>query len=127
MEEEGEKRKPDNNDVFSKSSMKKPKEEAKTEPTLTVEVEEEEVEEFFAILRRIQVAVKYFNKVNGASGSGCGGREITKDVDRKCSDEIPGDNEEMKEKQKQKDVEENNKGFDLNMEPYDPHDENNSS
>nr|GMD15299.1 NRR repressor homolog 1-like [Ipomoea batatas] len=32
--------------------------------------EEEEVEEFFAILRRIQVAVKYFGKVNGESGGG---------------------------------------------------------
>nr|GLL32178.1 NRR repressor homolog 1-like [Ipomoea trifida] len=32
------------------------------------EEEEEEVEEFFAILRRIQVAVKYFGKVNGESG-----------------------------------------------------------
>ncbi|MCE3049340.1 hypothetical protein HAX54_044659 [Datura stramonium] len=110
MEEEGEKRKPKDNDVVPKSATKKPREE------FTEEVAEEEVEEFFAILRRIQVAVKYFNKVDGASGSG---RKMTEDIDRKCSDEIVGDNIEMKEKEKE------NKGFDLNMEPYDP--ENNSS
>ncbi|KAK4358324.1 hypothetical protein RND71_023934 [Anisodus tanguticus] len=112
MEDEGEKRKPHNNDIVSEPSKKKLKEETE----LTEEVAEEEVEEFFAILRRIQVAVKYFSNVYGASGSG---RKMTEDIDRKCSDEIVDDNEE-------KDVEEN-KGFDLNMEPYDPHDQNNSS
>ncbi|KAK4376467.1 hypothetical protein RND71_002763 [Anisodus tanguticus] len=116
MEDEREKRKPDNNDVVLISAMKKPKEEVKTE--LTEEVAEEEVEEFFAILRRIQVAVKYFSKIDGASGSG-GGRKMTENIDRKCTDEIVGDNEE---KITEKDVEEH-KGFDLNMEPYDPHDQ----
>ncbi|KAL3367919.1 hypothetical protein AABB24_009003 [Solanum stoloniferum] len=127
MESEGEKRKPDNNDVVSTSATKKPKEETEE---LTEEVGEEEVEEFFAILRRIQVAVKYFNRVDGASTSG---RKMTEEIDQKLSDEIIGDNEDMKEKEKEKEneknVEENNKGFDLNMEPYNPHDdhENNSS
>ncbi|KAG5603815.1 hypothetical protein H5410_025307 [Solanum commersonii] len=122
MESEGEKRKPDNNDVVSTSATKKPKEETEE---LTEEVAEEEVEEFFAILRRIQVAVKYFNRVDGASTSG---RKMTEEIDQKLSDEIIGDNEDMKEKEKEN-VEENNKGFDLNMEPYNPHDdhENNSS
>ncbi|XP_059315953.1 uncharacterized protein LOC132066752 isoform X2 [Lycium ferocissimum] len=117
MEDEGEKRKSeDNNDVFSEAAKKKQKEEMKTE-----EVAEEEVEEFFAILRRIQVAVKYFSKdVDGASGSG--GRKMTVDIDRKCSDEIVGDNEEKKEK----DDDQENKGFDLNMDPCDPHDQNSS-
>ncbi|KAM3328381.1 protein NIM1-INTERACTING 2 [Capsicum galapagoense] len=113
--EEGEKRKQDDNDVVSKSAMKKPKEETELK-----EVEEEEVEEFFAILRRIQIAVKYFNKVDGASGSGRGGcdeRKMTNDIDRKCIDEIIGDNEEIKEKEK------NKLGLDLNMKPYDPHEE----
>ncbi|PHU02028.1 hypothetical protein BC332_27279 [Capsicum chinense] len=111
--EEGEKRKQDDNDVVSKSAMKKPKEETELK-------EEEEVEEFFAILRRIKIAVKYFNKVDGASGSdrgGCDERKMTNDIDRKCIDEIIGDNEEIKEKEK------NKLGFDLNMKPYDPHEE----
>ncbi|XP_031101169.1 NRR repressor homolog 1-like [Ipomoea triloba] len=43
-----------------------------------VAAEEEEVEEFFAILRRIQVAVKYFGKVNGESGGG--GRKATAEM-----------------------------------------------
>ncbi|XP_059315952.1 uncharacterized protein LOC132066752 isoform X1 [Lycium ferocissimum] len=129
MEDEGEKRKSeDNNDVFSEAAKKKQKEEMKTE-----EVAEEEVEEFFAILRRIQVAVKYFSKdVDGASGSG--GRKMTVDIDRKCSDEIVGDNEEKKEKDDdqenkgfdEKDDDQENKGFDLNMDPCDPHDQNSS-
>ncbi|XP_055805501.1 protein NIM1-INTERACTING 2 [Solanum dulcamara] len=119
MESEGEKRKPGNNDVVSTSATKKPKEETEE---LTEEVAEEEVEEFFAILRRIHVAVKYFNKVDGASTNG---RKMTENIHSKFSDDIVGDNEE---KEKKKDVEENNKGFDLNMEPNDPHDhENNSS
>ncbi|XP_015162733.1 protein NIM1-INTERACTING 2-like [Solanum tuberosum] len=123
MESEGEKRKPDNNDVVLTSATKKPKEETEE---LTEEVAEEEVEEFFAILRRIQVAVKYFNRVDGASTSG---RKMTEEIDQKLSDEIIGDNEDMKEKENEKNVEENNKGFDLNKEPYNPHDdhENNSS
>lgn len=119
MESEGEKRKPANNDVVSTSATKKPKEETEE---LTEEVAEEEVEEFFAILRRLQVAVKYFNKVDGATTSG---RKMTEGIHRKFSDDIVGVNGK---KEKEKDVEENNKGFDLNMEPYDPHDhENNSS
>ncbi|TMW80195.1 hypothetical protein EJD97_022962, partial [Solanum chilense] len=117
-------RKPNDNDVVSTSATKKLKEETEE---LTEAVAEEEVEEFFAILRRIQVAVKYFNRVDGASSSG---RKMTEEIDQKLSDEIIGDNEDMKEKEKEKNVEENSKGFDLNMEPYNyPHDdhENNSS
>ncbi|OIS97926.1 PREDICTED: uncharacterized protein LOC109222543 [Nicotiana attenuata] len=89
MEDEGEKRKPENNDVnVSETAKKKPKEEMKTES-----ISEEEVEEFFAILRRIKVAVKYFSsKVDGASGSG--GRKMTYDIEQKCSDEFIGDNNE---------------------------------
>lgn len=113
MESEGEKREQDNNNNDVVSTSKKPKEETEK---LTEEVAEEEVEEFFAILRRIQVAVKYFTRVGGASSSG---RKMTEDIDRKFSDDIVGDNKEIKEKN----VEENNKGFDLNIEPRD---ENNS-
>nr|XP_010320771.1 uncharacterized protein LOC104647288 [Solanum lycopersicum] len=122
MESEGEKRKPNNNDVVSTSATKKPKEETEE---LTEEVAEGEVEEFFAILRRIQVAVKYFNRVDGASSSG---RKMTEEIDQKLSDEIIGDNEDMKEKEKEKNVEENSKGFDLNIEPYNnPHDDHESN
>ncbi|XP_060215813.1 uncharacterized protein LOC132642790 [Lycium barbarum] len=117
-DERGKRKSEDNNHVYSEAAKKKQKEEMKTE-----EVAEEEVEEFFAILRRIQIAVKYFSKdVDGASGSGSGGRKMTVDIDRKCSDEIVGDNEEKKEK----DDDQENKGFDLNMDPCDPHDQNNS-
>lgn len=116
MEDEGEKRKPENNDVnVSETAKKKLKEEMKTE-LISEEVAEEEVEEFFAILRRIQVAVKYFSsKVDGASGSGV--QKMTYDIEQKCSDEVVGDNNEDCE----------NKGFDLNMDPYDLDHENNSA
>ncbi|XP_075104152.1 uncharacterized protein LOC142178471 [Nicotiana tabacum] len=114
MEDEGEKRKPENNDVnVSETAKKKLKEEMKTE-LISEEVAEEEVEEFFAILRRIQVAVKYFSsKVDGASGSGV--QKMTYDIEQKCSDEFLGDNNEDC---KGKGIEEN-KGFDLNMDPCD--------
>ncbi|MCD7456214.1 hypothetical protein HAX54_030927 [Datura stramonium] len=89
LEMRKEKKKPKDNDVCSKTATKKPREE------FTEEVAEEEVEEFFAILRRIQVAVKYFNKVDGASGSGLKHLRISTG---NAFDEIVGDNIEMKEK-----------------------------
>ncbi|XP_057465825.1 protein NIM1-INTERACTING 2-like [Actinidia eriantha] len=38
---------------------------------------EEEIEEFFAILRRMHVAVQYFEKGNGNSNSNVDGRKLT--------------------------------------------------
>ncbi|XP_006344126.1 uncharacterized protein [Solanum tuberosum] len=58
-----------------------PKKQIKTEKndgtaaSVTTAVEDEEVEEFYAILRRIRVAVKYFEKGN-AEGGGAG-RNLT--------------------------------------------------
>lgn len=52
------------------------------------EVGDEEVEEFFAILKRIRAVVKYFGKGDGESGSG---RKMTTEVlERECSAEING-------------------------------------
>ncbi|OMO90267.1 hypothetical protein CCACVL1_07429 [Corchorus capsularis] len=57
---DGEKRKPEANDAVSSASAKRAREE-----TASATVTDEEVEEFFAILRRIHVAVNYFKKGNG--------------------------------------------------------------
>ncbi|KAG6759643.1 hypothetical protein POTOM_036127 [Populus tomentosa] len=70
------------------------------------EVEEEEVEEFFAILRRIQVAVKYFEKTEGKKWRPLLEREEFK--------ELKGDlDTEMKEGNSFY----GNSGFDLNVDP----------
>ncbi|OMP06779.1 hypothetical protein COLO4_07914 [Corchorus olitorius] len=74
--------------------------------------EEEEVEEFFAILRRIHVAVKYFEKGNG------GGRKLTMDKDWKPSfllQDFGGEND-VKSEGKTEDLDEDS-GLDLNLEP----------
>ena len=61
-EMEGEKRKSDLNVALMEGSHKRARENDNGEETT---VTEEEVEEFFAILRRIHVAVNYFKKGNG--------------------------------------------------------------
>ncbi|XVF86011.1 hypothetical protein PTKIN_Ptkin17bG0166600 [Pterospermum kingtungense] len=80
------------------------------------EEEEEEVEEFFAILKRIQVAVKYFEKANGK------GRKVTGSDQWRPSfvlQDFEGDNDvkgEVKLKQKEQGLEQD-WGLDLNLEP----------
>jgi hypothetical protein len=70
------------------------------------EVKEEEVEEFFAILRRIQVAVKYFEKSEGKKWRPLLEREEFK--------ELNGDlDTEMKEGSSFS----GNSGLDLNLDP----------
>ncbi|XAR51284.1 hypothetical protein NMG60_11005878 [Bertholletia excelsa] len=62
----------------NRKEMEKP-EKAEADPTAT----DEEVDEFFTILRRIQVAVKYFSKSNGDAKGDCNrdGREKLPDRD----------------------------------------------
>lgn len=77
----------------------------KDDSGVTVAPEDDEVEEFFAILRRIQVAVKYFEKRNGKID-----RELTPaawspSFKREDFEEL------KKEKQNQ------NTGLDLNSDP----------
>ncbi|XP_007046245.2 PREDICTED: protein NIM1-INTERACTING 2 [Theobroma cacao] len=63
-EMEGEKRKSEFNDAVLKASQKRARWDENGEEETTT-VTDEEVEEFFAILKRIHVAVNYFKKVNG--------------------------------------------------------------
>nr|GLL32179.1 hypothetical protein KK1_048202 [Ipomoea trifida] len=61
------------------------------------EVGDEEVEEFFAILKRIRAVVKYFGKGDGESGSG---RKMTTEVlERECSAEINGGDAAVEKKE----------------------------
>lgn len=93
--EEGEKRKTDDDGGGSGSAARKRarvKEgsaaagDAQMKPPL--EVADEEVEEFFAILKRIRAAVKYFGKGDGESGSS---RKMTTVVlEQECSAEVDG-------------------------------------
>lgn len=79
---------------------------------------EEEVDEFYAILRRIHVAVSYFEKKNG------GGCKLTEDklgligaaVEREDGDEVNGGGNRG-EVLKMKEGVEETVGFDLNLNP----------
>ena len=80
---------------------------------------DEEVEEFFAILRRIQSAVKYFQKVDDS------GRKLKATINTwKPSFRIEdfGEDDGVKDgeddgSRKRKDMADDNSGFDLNSEP----------
>ncbi|KAJ6431858.1 PROTEIN NIM1-INTERACTING 2 [Salix purpurea] len=71
------------------------------------EVEEEEVEEFFAILRRIQVAVKYFEKSEGKKWRPLLEREDFKELDGADLDTEKKEGNSFYE----------NSGLDLNLDP----------
>ncbi|KAK4376468.1 hypothetical protein RND71_002764 [Anisodus tanguticus] len=73
-------------------------------------VEENEVEEFYAILRRTRVAVKYFQKGNGNSDSGISGRKLTVE---KLWKEYFGEVNGVKVQERTED----NAGLDLNADP----------
>ncbi|KAJ9140732.1 hypothetical protein P3X46_031340 [Hevea brasiliensis] len=70
-------------------------------------VAEEEVEEFFAILRRIHVAVKYFEKNDG-------GKRWKPSFEIEDFEEVNG---EVEGEKKEEDSLDENTGFDLNSDP----------
>lgn len=78
------------------------------ETAATAAVEDDEVEEFYAILRRIRVAVKYFEKGN-AEGGGAG-RNLTAAQPWRSDFRQEDD---VKEREKVED----NAGLDLNADP----------
>ncbi|KAM6562054.1 hypothetical protein CsatB_022052 [Cannabis sativa] len=86
--------------------------------TTTVTATEDEVEEFFAILKRIHVAANYFKNKNG------GNRELTaktwRAVVKGQSDAmvLDGDNGVDDETES---INDNRRGLDLNLEPPPPH------
>ncbi|CAK9153657.1 unnamed protein product [Ilex paraguariensis] len=113
MEEEREKRKQGKGDAVSGSRKKKAKEEGNGEKT---EATKDEVEEFFAILRRIQVATSYFEigddgDVNGRELTEKGSR-LRRRIEWECSEEL----NDVKSKRKES-GEENVVGLDLNVPP----------
>ncbi|KAG5603811.1 hypothetical protein H5410_025303 [Solanum commersonii] len=62
-------------EIEAKKQIKTEKNDGTAASVMAAVVEDEEVEEFYAILRRIRVAVKYFEKGN-AEGGGAG-RNLT--------------------------------------------------
>ncbi|XWS34031.1 hypothetical protein CRYUN_Cryun21dG0004700 [Craigia yunnanensis] len=101
---EGEKRKSEVNDAVLGGSQKRAREEDSGEE---MTVTEEEVEEFYAILRRIHVAVNYFKQGNGDM------RNLT--ALGKAESLNLGSNDEVNGCKKRK--EEENVGLDLNADP----------
>ncbi|CAN4124791.1 unnamed protein product [Withania somnifera] len=82
--------------------------------TAEVVVEDDEVEEFYAILRRIRVAVKYFEK--GTSVYGDAGRNLTAAQPRKMGFQ-QGDFKRCVAGDKERESVEDNAGLDLNTDP----------
>ncbi|PHU02029.1 hypothetical protein BC332_27280 [Capsicum chinense] len=99
--------------IDGKSKTATPSEAA---PAAEVAVEDDEVEEFYAILRRIRVAVKYFGK--GTTVDGFAGRNLTaatpwKSVFKRNVDDV-----------QEKERVEDNADLDLNADPVtDPNSE----
>ncbi|XP_022735345.1 protein NIM1-INTERACTING 2-like [Durio zibethinus] len=105
---EGEKRKSEVNDAVLGGSQKRSREDDSGKETT---VTEEEVEEFYAILRRIHVAINYFRKGN-----------VKGDVPNLTELERAewlnlGSNVEVNGCKKKKKNEEENMGLDLNADP----------
>ncbi|PON95916.1 Protein NIM1-INTERACTING [Trema orientale] len=97
---------------------KRRKSEEEVEGVGTTAVTEDEVEEFFAILRRIHVAANYFKNKDGA------GRKLTAEGWRKLvkceTDDFDGDDgvkDETKSTEEDEDSAESSTGLDLNLEP----------
>ena len=104
---EGEKRKSEVNDAVLGGSQKRAREDDSGEETT---VTEEEVEEFYAILRRIHVAVNYFKTGNGdmRNLTALGKAEslnMGSDVELNCGKKKEAENVEQ------------NVGLDLNADP----------
>lgn len=96
------KRKAGPNDVAG-GSQKKPRDGSREETAVT----EEEVEEFFAILRRIHVAVNYFRTGNGGNRSLTEGRSLALQLESTDTDDTVKLDQDVKV----------NTGFDLNADP----------
>lgn len=85
------------------------------------EEEEEEVEEFFAILKRIQVAVKYFEKGNCSGSLKVRGSDqwrpsfLLQDFEGE-NDDLKNDRGKLEQEEKVENLERNS-GLDLNSEP----------
>ncbi|XVF86010.1 hypothetical protein PTKIN_Ptkin17bG0166500 [Pterospermum kingtungense] len=108
---EGEKRKSEvNDDAVLGGSQKKAREDDGMQEITTVT--EEEVEEFYAILRRMHVAMNYFQKGNG---------DVRSLIEMEKAESLNlGSNVEVnggEEKKKEEENVEENVGFDLNAEP----------
>lgn len=100
---EPEKRKAGSSDVAG-GSQKRPRDGSREETAVT----EEEVEEFFAILRRIHVAVNYFKSSNGGNRHLTEGRSLALQLEiNDTDDDTVKPAEDVKV----------NTGFDLNADP----------
>lgn len=99
---EPEKRKAGTSDVAG-GSQKRPRDGSREETAVT----EEEVEEFFAILRRIHVAVNYFKSSNGGNRHLTEGRSVALQLESTDTDDTVKAAEDVKV----------NMGFDLNADP----------
>lgn len=112
---EAEKRKAHENDVVSGPTPKK----ARVRPgqnASAAEVDEEEVEEFYAIIRRIHSAVAYFEKVPGKGWRfPAKGSTWRHDLEKEIFDEINRD--AGGEKLKRIEDAQRNAGFNLNANP----------
>ena len=94
------------------SGKRKQPEDGNINVTTEKEVTEEEVEEFFAILRRIHVAVKYFENSNGP---GMAAKRWKPSFEREDF-QVEANDVKIGKKKKEEGVEEN-KGLDLNVGP----------
>lgn len=88
---------------------KEPEDGKVNEATVNKEVTDGEVEEFFAILRRIRVAVKYFENCNAG-----GGMAVKRWKPSFEKEDFLVEPEKKKEEEEEVGVEEN-KGLDLNV------------
>lgn len=110
-EMEGEKRKSEANDGVLGGSPKRAREEDSGEETT---VTEEEVEEFYAILRRIHMAMNYFKKGDGDMRNLI---EIEKAESLNLGLNVGINGGEKKKKKKEEENVEGSVGFDLNADP----------
>ncbi|CAI9756080.1 unnamed protein product [Fraxinus pennsylvanica] len=85
----------------------------KDESSETVAPEDDEVEEFFAILRRIQVAVKYFKNRNGKIDLELTPAAWSPTFKREDFEELKKEKQSVVENQNQN----QNAGLDLNSDP----------
>ncbi|KAA8529175.1 hypothetical protein F0562_034026 [Nyssa sinensis] len=99
---EGEKRKKDDGDAASGSRKKARDDDQGTQ----TEVTEDQVEEFFAILRRIHVAFRYFQKVNGdcrklTEIGSSSGLSLSHAIEGECSQNVNGVKSNNREKRQE--------------------------
>ncbi|KAJ8564725.1 hypothetical protein K7X08_001185 [Anisodus acutangulus] len=78
----------DDNEEIDNKEVKIIKEDEENKGTM---VDDDEVEQFFAILKRIRVAVKYFEKANNAAVGGGAGKKLTAEKPQNIPAFLPGD------------------------------------